>query len=296
VKASAIEFRLRMAIQIVIVAVAIWAPWVQPWDLKLRISTLEWLALEIGRSGIATFAAAVPFVITLGALLAAAGAWLRLWGAAYLGYDVVHHEHMQAGGVMAAGPYRYLRNPLYLGGWFMMASISLLLTPSGALFMVALTAFFYLRLILGEEAFLATRLGEPYRQYKQAVPRIVPRLRATVPPAPAHPRWLTAILTEVMPIGVFLTMTIVPWTYDNIKALEGILISLVVSLLVRGLMKAPIPTIVFLAISGAAWGLAHLSIERAVLIGFGAALVVWAVMPQRRAVPDPRPGANPDLQ
>ena len=39
-----------------------------------------------------------------------------------------------AGAVMAAGPYRYVRNPLYLGGWFMFAAISLLVTPSGALF------------------------------------------------------------------------------------------------------------------------------------------------------------------
>ncbi len=104
-----------------------------------------------------------------------------MWGAAYLGYDVVHHENMQAGGVMAAGPYRYMRNPLYLGGWFMMAAISLLLTPSGALFMVVLTAFFYLRLILGEEAFLVAKLGEPYQQYLRAVPRIVPRFRADIP-------------------------------------------------------------------------------------------------------------------
>ena len=43
-KASAIEFRLRMVIQIVIVFIAMWAPWVRPWDMKLRISTLEWLA------------------------------------------------------------------------------------------------------------------------------------------------------------------------------------------------------------------------------------------------------------
>ena len=127
-----------MIIQIVIVVVAIWAPWVQPWNIKLRMSTLEWLALEIGRSGIVTFAVAVPVVIIFGAILAAIGALLRVWGAAYLGYDVVHHAHMQAGGVMAAGPYRYMRNPLYLGGWFMMAAISLLFTPSGALFMVVL--------------------------------------------------------------------------------------------------------------------------------------------------------------
>ena len=285
-KATAIEFRLRMIIQIVIVAVAMWAPWVQPWNIKLRISTLEWLALEMGRSGIVTFAVAVPVVIVLGALLAALGALLRVWGAAYLGYDVVHHSQMQAGGVMAAGPYRYVRNPLYLGGWFMMAAISLLFTPSGALFMLVLIGFFYVRLVLGEEAFLAAKLGEPYQQYLRAVPRFVPRFRAGIPAVVAHPRWITAILAETTAVGTLITMAVVPWTYDNIAALEGVLISFVISLIVRGLMKAPIPTIVFIAITGTAWGLVHLSVERAVLIGFGAALVVWAVMPRSRAVPD----------
>ena len=292
-KATAIEFRLRMMIQIVIVAVAIWAPWVTPWNLKLRMSTLEWLALEMGRTGIVSFSAAVPAVIVLGAVFGALAAWLRVWGAAYLGYDVVHHEQMQAGAVMAAGPYRYMRNPLYLGGWFMMAALALLITPSGALFMLALTAFFYLRLILGEEAFLAGKLGEPYQQYLRAVPRIVPRVRAAVPAAEAHPRWLIAMLTEIMPIGIFVTMAVVPWSYDNIAALNAILACLVASLIVRGMMKAPIPTCVFLAVGGASWGLAHLSFTRSLLIGCGAALVARAFMPRRAVKPRRRALAEP---
>ncbi len=286
-KATAIEFRLRMIIQIVIVAVGLWAPWIEPWNLKLRIATLEWLALEIGRTGLMTFTVAVPIVIAFGILLAALGAWLRVWGAAYLGYDVVHHWQMQAGSVMAAGPYRYVRNPLYLGGWFMMAAISLFFTPSGALFMLVLVALFYLRLILGEEAHLASTLGEPYQEYLRAVPRIIPRVRTNIAPVAAKQRWLTAILTEVMPIGVLVTLAVVPWSYDNMAALRWILISFMVSLVVRGLMKAPIPTCVFLAISGAAWGFVHLSVERSMLIGFGAALVAWALMPQRRVNPAP---------
>ena len=276
-------------IQIVIVAIAILAPWdTTPWNLKLRTSTLEWLAIEIGRMGVVSFSVAVPVVIILGALFGALAVWLRVWGAAYLGYHVVHHEQMQAGGVMAAGPYRYMRNPLYLGGWFMMAAISLLITPSGALFMVVLTALFYLRLILVEEAFLAAKLGEPNQQNLRAVPRIMPRFRAAISAAEAQPHWLMAIFTEIMPIGVFITMAVVPWRYDNIATLNAILICLVASLIVRGLMKVPIPTCVFLAVGGAAWGLVHLSVARAVMIGCGAALVAWAFMPRRRAVPDPQ--------
>jgi protein-S-isoprenylcysteine O-methyltransferase Ste14 len=287
VKASAIEFRLRIWIQFIIVAIAIWAPWVQPWNLKLRISTLEWLALEMSRSGVVTFAVAVPIVIVFGSVLAALAAGLRVWGTAYLGSDIMQHGEMQARGVVAAGPYRYVRNPLYLGTWLMMMAISLLLTPSGALFLVVVSAFFFVRKILGEEAFLANKLDEPYQQYLRAVPRILPKLRPVIAPADARAHWITAIITELMPIGTLITVAVVPWTYDNTAALEGILISFVVSLIVRGLMKSPISTCVFLAVAGASWGLVHLSIERSTLIGFGAALVTWAVMPRRPASPAP---------
>ncbi len=286
-KASAIEFRLRMVIQVIIVSIGMWAPWVRPWDFERRISTLQWLALEMSRLGLASFTVSAPVVIIFGALLAAAGAVLRVWGAAYLGYNVVHHEKMQAGAVVAAGPYRYMRNPLYLGGWCMMAAFSLLLTPSGALFIMALITVFYLRLILGEEAFLVAQLGEPYREYLRAAPRILPRLGAGLPRAAAQPHWLTALLTEVMPIGIFVTLAFVSWTFDNGLMLRWILVSFVASMVARGLMKETIPTCVFLVIGPAAWGLFHLSIFRAMLIALGASMVVRALMPRERANPDP---------
>jgi protein-S-isoprenylcysteine O-methyltransferase Ste14 len=287
-KASAIEFRLRMLIQIVIVTIAMWAPWVRPWDWGKRLSTLEWLALEISRTGLVSFTVSTPIVILFGVLLAACGMVLRVWGAAYLGYDVVHHGDMQAGAVMAAGPYRYMRNPLYLGGWCMMAAISLLLTPSGALLMVVLIGIFYLRLVLGEEAFLNEKLGEPYRTYLRAVPRILPQLRAGLPSSDAKPHWVIAALTEIMPIGVFLTMAIVSWTYDNQTMLLGILISFLASMLVRGLMKDLIPALVFIVIAPAVWGSFHLSIVRSGLIAFGASLVVHALMSGIKQKPSPQ--------
>ena len=283
-KATAIEFRFRMLIQIVIVFVAMWAPWIRPWDMGRRRSMLEWLALEISRTGLASFTLSTSIVIVIGALLAAIGMVLRVWGAVYLGYDVVHDENMQGGGVMVAGPYRYMRNPLYLGGWCTMAAIALLLTPSGALFMVVLIGIFLFRLVLGEEAFLCEELGEPYREYLRAVPRILPRFRSSLPSAAAKPRWMIAMLTEIMAIGAFLTMAFVSWTFDNTAMLWGILISFVASMVVRGLMKAPIPTSAFLVAAPAAWGLFHLSIVRALLIGLGASLVVGALMP--RVKPD----------
>ncbi len=286
-RATAFEFRFRMIIQIVIVFLGFWAPWVGGWAFGWRISTLEWLPLEMSRLGLASFTVAAPLVIVLASLAALAGAVLRVWGTAYLGYSTVHHSDMQAGAVMAGGPYRYLRNPLYLGGWFMMLAVSLLMSPGGALFTMVLESVFFLRLILGEEAFLAKQLGQPYREYLSAVPRVFPRLRSSLPPTGKRPQWLIAIATEVLPIGTFVIMAVLAWFYDQQLMLEGLFWSFLASLVARGLMRSWIPTLISAAAFAAASWAFHLNWLRALLIAVGAWLIVRAMMPRR----EPKPGA-----
>ena len=151
----------------------------------------------------------------------------------------MHHTEMQAGAVMAAGPYRFMRNPLYLGGWFMMAAMSLLMPPTGALFTMVMVTVFYLRLILGEEAFLAAQLGDPYAEYKRAVPRLLPGLRARLPAAAAQPDWLAAVLTEITAIAIFVTLAFLSWTYNNLLMIKAILIGFGISLIVRAICQDP---------------------------------------------------------
>lgn len=235
-RASAIEFRLRMWIQVAIVFIGFWSPWLHALDLSRRFSTLAWLALEISRLGTIRFGVATPIVIVLGALVAALGAVLRVWGTAYLGYATVHDGNMQSGALMADGPYRYMRNPLYLGSWCMMIALSLIMPPSGALFTIVLSAVFYLRLIVAEEAFLAAKLGQPYRQYLRSAPRFIPHLRASLPPAGEKPHWLVALMTELNPICIFVTLAFLSWTYDNELMMKAVLIGFGISLVVRALV------------------------------------------------------------
>lgn len=235
-RATSIEFRLRMVFMAAAITLGFWAPWIGISGSERSIPLLEWLALELSRLGLVRFSAAIPLVIVAGALIAALAAALRIWGTAYLGAATVNRFEMVAGRVMADGPYRFVRNPLYLGSWLMFAAISLLMPASGALVAMVLLSIFLLRLILGEEAFLSGQLGEPYRDYLRAVPRLMPRLRAALPSAGATPRWLHAALAETNPIGVFLTLAIVSWSYNNLLMLKAILISFGLSLVVRALL------------------------------------------------------------
>jgi protein-S-isoprenylcysteine O-methyltransferase Ste14 len=230
-----------MAIMVFLVVMGFWAPWIEylgngTLDPGRRISLLEWLALELSRTGLLRFSYATPVVIVVAALFAAAGMVLRIWGAAYLGYGTVHHAQMQAGAVMADGPYRYVRNPLYLGGWCMMAAMAFVMPPTGALVSMPLLTLFFFRLILGEETFLTGKLGDSYREYLRAVPRLIPRLRGPLPAAGHKPHWGIAALTELNPIGVFITLAVLSWRYDNELMLKALLVSLGASLVVRALM------------------------------------------------------------
>lgn len=235
-RASAIEFRLRMAINAAIILLGFWAPWIEAWGIGRRMTLLEWLALELGRTGLVRFTVAVPVVIVVSAILAAIGAALRIWGTAYMGTGTVNSLEMKAGGVMADGPYRYVRNPLYLGVWFMVAAMAFIMPVTGALEAMVLITVFLLRLVLGEESFLSKQLGEPYKLYLSAVPRLVPRLHASLPARGSQPHWLRAVLAELTPIGVFVAMAFFSWSYDSRLVGRTILIFFGASLIVRALL------------------------------------------------------------
>jgi protein-S-isoprenylcysteine O-methyltransferase Ste14 len=225
-----------MLIMAALVCVGFWAPWIQLFGIGSRISLLEWLALEISRLGLLSFTVATPVVIVVGALCAAIGAVFRICGAAWLGHATVLHAEMQSGTLMADGPYRYVRNPLYVGLMFMMTALALLMPASGALFVLLAVPLFLLILIQGEENFLSAQIGEPYGAYMRSVPRLVPRLRAALPPAGHTPHWLTAVLSEINPIGVFITLAFLSWTYNNRLMIQAILVSFGLSLVVRALL------------------------------------------------------------
>jgi len=195
-----------------------------------------WLPLELSRKGVVSFSIAAPAVIAAGAVMAGVGAALRVWGAAYLGAGTVKHGEMKAGAVLADGPFRYVRNPLYIGLWFVFAALALLMPVSGALFAMAAVTVFLFRLILGEEAFLSSQLGQPYQDYLRAVPRLIPRLRTSLPAVGRKPLWLQAVLTETTPIGIFAALAFFSWSYDDRLMARVIIVSFGLSLVTRALL------------------------------------------------------------
>jgi protein-S-isoprenylcysteine O-methyltransferase Ste14 len=235
-KASALEFRLRFVIHLVVIVLGFTAPW--NYLLHIDKARSVWLpaAVALERTGWLSLTAAANALLAAGIVLALAGAWLRTWGAAYLGSAVVKDAAMHGGGVVADGPYRYVRNPLYLGTWLHLFALALLMPASGAVFAVVLIGVEQLRLIGGEEEFLAGTLGAAYTAYTARVPRLVPALRARVEGSGARPAWGTAVLGEIYMWGVAAAFAGLGWRYNAELVTQGVLVALGVSLVARAFL------------------------------------------------------------
>src|SRR5580698_117550 len=115
-RAGAMEFRLRFLIHVVIFTLGFWAPW----NYWLHLdgtgpNAHVWgmLAVLISKTGVVGIATAFDVVLVAGIIWAVKGAWLRTWGSAYISVGVMRDKEFNGDRVMADGPYRYMRNPLY---------------------------------------------------------------------------------------------------------------------------------------------------------------------------------------
>lgn len=135
-------------------------------------------------------------VILFGTLLVFIAAAIRTWGAAYLRSDIVHDTAQHSETLIADGPFRYTRNPLYLATPLMAAGIGVLASRSGFFFLVLTNWIFVYRLIFREEESLRQSQGEPYVSYCRSVPRFWPSLRARVPSGNLTPQWGQAFAGE----------------------------------------------------------------------------------------------------
>lgn len=202
-----------------------------PWDFKLRAFVIA-LAFGIGFGvgypvQIALFHDATPTFVLLGqrfgetGILASAWAcaalcvlaWLiRLWGASYHSPGVVMSADVVTDTFTAAGPYRIVRNPLYLGNCFLALGIGALGPPAATALVFGLNLWFVYRLIGIEERFLRRSVGEPYERYCAAVPRLLPRLSpADLPPDHRRPNVVYGLLTELFSAGFAAAMIAFAW-------------------------------------------------------------------------------------
>ncbi len=163
-------------------------------------------------------ASIAQFVFGVGTLLVGIAAAIRTWAAAYLQSDVVHDTALHTERIVADGPYRHVRNPLYIGTFLLTVGLGLLASRSGFIVLVVGGAIRIRRLIGREEMQLEKEQGERYREFRRLVPRFFPSWRARIPAAGLTPRWRQALVGEAFMWGFFITMLAFTITLQGIVA------------------------------------------------------------------------------
>ncbi len=121
--------------------------------------------------------------VALGLPLAVAGELLRCWAVGYSG-TTTRNDAVTAPELVTAGPYAYVRNPLYLANFTTALGFGIAFTgKNGAPARWALVggslaamAAVYATIVPHEETFLRSKFGEAYERYCEGVPRLMPQL------------------------------------------------------------------------------------------------------------------------
>ena len=135
-------------------------------------------------------------LFAVAALLLVLAAFIRTWASSYLQAGVVYAAEVKTASLVADGPYRQVRNPLYFANVLMIIAMGAMMSRLGFLVAVIAMLVFCYRLILREEAELQASQGQPYHAYCKAVPRLWPSLWPRVASAGRQARWMEGIKAE----------------------------------------------------------------------------------------------------
>src|SRR3954452_9864912 len=158
-------------------------------------------------------AVTAPWVFVAGPLLVVAGEAFRLWAVRHIG-TISRTRTTRYGPLIAAGPYAIVRNPLYVGNWFLWTGFAVW---SGLLWMVPVAwlvfAVQYRAIARWEGSFLRGIYKDAYDDYARHVRAWVPRWppHAASSAGPLHP-WSAVFFSErgtLLAAGVMAVLLIV---------------------------------------------------------------------------------------
>jgi Isoprenylcysteine carboxyl methyltransferase (ICMT) family len=139
--------------------------------------------------------------------------------------------------LVADGPYRHVRNPLYLGTVLIGCAMAPLTSRTGSVVLVVSLILFSLRLIGREEAELRAAQGESYEGFLNTVPKLLPSLRARVPASGAKPQLGQALLGEGFIMAFALGVILFAFTLNQKLMWSGVALGFIFAGLGRFTIK-----------------------------------------------------------
>jgi protein-S-isoprenylcysteine O-methyltransferase Ste14 len=177
------------------------------WAFKQR----SWLPVPIALVLLASSNWQIPgdIPIRAGIALVAFGEFLRFWTVRQIGV-ISRTRATRWGPLVVSGPYRLVRNPIYVGNWFLWTGF---VVWSGLLWMLPVAwlvfGLQYAAIVRWEEQRLLAHFGEPYARYMLAVRRWCPGTLLPPPESPGDPHpWNEVLFSERGTLAAIIAMAI----------------------------------------------------------------------------------------
>ena len=151
--------------------------------INAALRSVIWLGAAVGLAyfkkpdGASPLAVRTDAIGWLGGGILLVGLALHVWSTATLARG--ERRGSAASTPVTDGPFRYVRNPIYLAGITLLLGVSLLYAPWRVVDLalpVVLLGYFHVAVVRIEEPELRRRFGSKYEAYSERVPRWLPVL------------------------------------------------------------------------------------------------------------------------
>jgi len=141
-----------------------------------------------------------PSIITIsiGIFISICGEVIRLISVGYTG-RTTRSKNVQSDTLVTNGPYSYVRNPIYLGNFFISLGVVISANTFFPWFIILYIVLFsiqYFFIIRYEEEFLKERFREDYTKYIHNVPSFFPKLKPYLEGSLVEPDFKKALKSE----------------------------------------------------------------------------------------------------
>ncbi|OQX56095.1 MAG: hypothetical protein B5M53_03320 [Candidatus Cloacimonas sp. 4484_209] len=157
------------------------------------------------------FAKPTISTIAIGFCVSIIGELLRLISVGYSGLST-RSKNLRTEVLVTNGPYGYVRNPIYVGNFFLSCGVVLAanaLFPYFILLFILLFFFQYYFIVRYEEVFLTERFGQDYLSYKKKVFAFIPRFVPYKAATPQKPDLKKALFSERTTIFVVMGLFLI---------------------------------------------------------------------------------------
>jgi protein-S-isoprenylcysteine O-methyltransferase Ste14 len=145
------------------------------------------------------------------------GEAVRFWGVAHAGSATRTTATAGGGELITSGPFAYVRNPLYVGNFFIGLGVMIMYwawMPWMAVIYIVLFGIQYTLIVRLEEEYLQGQFKESYEPYCRKVGRWIPRLRTFTHAEQRRPQLFKALKSErntLQAIATFCGLLLLRW-------------------------------------------------------------------------------------